>query len=164
MGIVSLNHAWMGRVQDVYLSVDPGSTNTGIAVWNINGECLDVGQLKREPLDEYMIEKLPEFLKHSWILEIFIEEYRVDPSKIAAHYQSKVETVQVIGQWKMFAKLNKIPIKEQRRTCKYQAAKWAQVKVNRDRHLPDWQSAYLIGYYEMFRKGLIEPKVLSDNA
>lgn len=141
---------------NVYVAFDPGKT-TGVAVWDESGKAILVGcELNEDDLDNYLDNLVPETVKL-----FIIEEYRIYSS--VPHIGSKVETVQVIGQLKAYARKHNIKTIEVPADRKEIAAKWAQVSLPKGKtHLPDWKAAYLIGYYYLHREGVIEPSVLKD--
>lgn len=89
-----------------------------------------------------------------------IEEYRVRNSKFN-HENSKVDTIQVIGDLKGVARRQGIRIVEQRAQDRLIGAKWARVQVPKG-HMPDEMSAYLHGYYYLRRNNLIKSKLLEE--
>lgn len=144
-----------------YISWDPGGSatarTTGIALWDPDAELIDMKSLNEEEFDK-QIESIPE------TVEVFILEKYV-PFGHINHTGNKLTTAQRIGDIKGYARRHKIEIVEQRSDILTIAAMWAQYKIPRNRkgekqHIPDYWSAYLHGYYYLFNKGLIKPKVL----
>lgn len=141
------------------ISFDPGH-NTGVVEWEYgesegeDAKPIKVTTLVQSELDAYLqglesVELKPEVF--------VIEEYRVYSH--IPHHGSKVETIQVIGQLKAFARRYKIKVVEQRASIKNIAAKWAGVKIPKG-HMPDWQAAYLHGYHYLHMTDKIAPRVL----
>ena len=139
-----------------YVSWDPGKT-TGVTCWSAEGQALNIKDLVGdEVLDGFL-----DSLEGEEIEAFIIEEYRIYGSKAVAHVGSRVETAQVIGNLKAWARRRNIKIVEQRSDIKPIAAKWSQVKVPKG-HMPDWMAAYLHGYYYLHNKGIIRAKVLDS--
>lgn len=146
-----------------YISFDPG-LSTGVVCWDEKGEPTTMEDMNQIELDTFLIrlESLTsEILEEGKnIPEVFIiEEYRIYPH--VKHYGSKVETVQVIGQIKAFARKHSIKIVEQKAAVKNIAALWSGMKISLG-HMPDWQAAYLHGYYYLHNIGVIKARVLDE--
>ncbi len=137
-----------------YLSFDPG-LRTGVVGWTHKGIPLLIAVYKQEELDTFLYTLDTQYLK-----EVILEEYRVNNNKFN-HQGSKVYTIQVIGQIKAWARINKIPVVEQRTQAKDIAAMWSQTVVPKG-HMPDKMSAYLHGYYRLHMLGIIKAKVLEE--
>lgn len=144
-----------------YVSWDPGET-TGAACWNSKAEPVLMGpqmEFKGDQARDQFLDSLEEEPIHTFI----IEEYRVYGSKFLANVGSKVYTAQVIGDLKSWARKRGIKIIEQRSDIKEIGCKWAQIPFSKKKHMPDWQSAYVHGYYYLHKAGLIRAKVLDSD-
>lgn len=143
-----------------YISFDPGTT-TGVVQWNEKGEPLAFHHLSEEELDEFLdlVEAWPDRPR-----AIIYEEYRVYGALAAAHTGSKVHTIQVIGSIKRTARKLKCLIYEVRADVKKIAALWSGVSwdFKSKRHMPHWLAAYLVGYWQLHKNGVIRPRVLDD--
>lgn len=144
-----------------WISFDPGKT-TGITVWYQEVEkepqCIQVGQLNEEELDIFLDE-----LPKNKIPDVFIiEEYRIFGQKKNAHVGSKVETIQVIGQLKAFARKHKIEIIEQPANILVIAQLWSGKKMPKDHSNSHWVSAYNHAYYYLHKQGLLKARVLQE--
>jgi hypothetical protein len=147
-----------------WISFDPGKT-TGMTVWSSVGkaepQCVRVEQFNEEELDNFL-EKLVDPLR---IPDVFIiEEYIIFGHKKNAHIGSKVETVQVIGQLKAFARKYKIEIVEQPARILTIAQLWSGCKIPSDHSISHWASAYNHAYYYLHKQGLIKARVLETEA
>lgn len=146
-----------------YVSFDPGVT-TGVTGWNHEGKPVILREFKQEQLDLFlntMEETADPRINTAPISfpKVFIyEEYRVWANKFKANVNSELYTVEVIGQIKSFARKHGIEIVRVRADAKDIAARWAQVKVPPG-HMPDGMSSYLIGYYDLRTRGIIESKI-----
>ena len=146
-----------------FASWDPGGSatlrTTGLVLWDEYAIPVDMMELNQEEFDKKMSGGLPNTIK-----EFIVEEYK--PYGHINHTGNKLTTAQRIGDIKGYARRNGISVTEVPANCKVIAAAWAQVRLERDRrtgkikHLPDWQAAYLVGYWKLFNDGLIRPKVL----
>lgn len=140
-----------------YVAFDPGES-TGIAAWCDNHSLPTVVGLEvnEEELDTFLD------LLESYIPKIFIiEEYRVFNDKFN-HQGDKVQTAQVIGNLKGWARRHSVQVIEQRPDCRVPAAAWAGVTLPRG-HMPDWQSAFLHGYFYLYNNDIIkESRVLKE--
>lgn len=148
-----------------YASWDPGGSptkrSTGLVLWDENALPVDMMELTQAEFDEKMDGGLPDTIK-----EFIVEEYK--PYGHINHTGSKLLTAQQIGDIKGYARRKGIKVTEVPANCKTIAAAWAQVKLERDKngkikHLPDWQAAYLVGYWKLFNDGKIRAKVLDRN-
>lgn len=133
------------------VAFDPGHS-IGVATWNDNYEPTGMFAVSQEQLDDL----LPELATAEiWV----IEEYRVRNSKFN-HENSKVDTIQVIGDIKGWARRHgRIRIVEQRSADRLIGAKWAHIKVPKG-HMPDDMSAFCHGYYYLRKNNLIKSKLL----
>ncbi|SRR6266498_4990 len=140
-----------------YASWDPGGSTkrrtTGLCYWDQEANVLDLKIIGQKEFD-YEIEHIPNTVK-TFILEEYV------PRRIS-HIGNRLLTAQLIGDIKGYARRHDIQIVEQPSTILSIAAMWAQVNLKSNKHLPDYISAYLHGYYYLFNKGLIKPKVLED--
>jgi len=144
-----------------YVSWDPGET-TGAACWNEKAQPLLMGpqmQFKGDKERDAFLDSL----EGEPIKKFIIEEYRVYGSKAFAHIGSKVYTAQVIGDLKSWARRHNVEVVEQRSDIKEIGCKWAQIPYKKGAHMPDWQSAYVHGYYYLHKAGLIRAKVLDSD-
>jgi hypothetical protein len=146
-----------------YVSWDPGGSSTkrttGIAYWDEQANFIEMRSLTEKEFDEE-IGKIPSTIK-----EFIIEQYK--PHGHINHTGNKLTTAQRIGDIKGYARRHQIKVTEQPSTILQIAAMWAQYKIPRNhkgqkQHIPDYISAYLHGYYYLFRKGLIKAKVLDS--
>lgn len=144
---------------NVYLAFDPGGT-TGFAVFHEDGSIMDWGQLTG-------IDKVVDFLqdaaRHN-ILLIIVEDYRVrgDRQGLKANVGSQLETVQIIGALKMFARQNRIQVVLQPPNIKAIASKWSGVEpkgAHKNSHKVD---AYNHGVYWLVKAGVRKINGLED--
>lgn len=153
----------MGReVTTGWISFDPGKT-TGVTVWGENNEdqeirCILVGQFNEQELDEFL-DKCASIPPKVFI----IEEYRIFGQKKNAHVGSKVETIQVIGQLKAFARKHKIEVVEQPANILVIAQLWSGTKMPKDHSKSHWVSAYNHAYYYLHKQGLLKARVLESD-
>lgn len=141
-----------------YISWDPGGSSTarstGRTLWNEEANPEEMRSLTEEEFDREL-ERTP------GTVEVFIiEEYR--PYGHVNHTGDKLLTAQRIGDIKGYARRRGIKVVEVPANIKKIAAKWAQMKIDWSKHIPDWQASFLIGYWWLFREGLIKPKVLDS--
>lgn len=142
-----------------YVSCDPGIINkasTGIVIWDKNGKVRHTNELDLDNLQRFL----------DWIeddtnkpLKIITEEFRLYQNKALQQSGSKLETVQIIGVLRRVAYRIPCEFVEVRADAKDVAAMWSQTKVPKG-HMPNWMSAYLVGYYHLHEIGVIRAKVL----
>jgi hypothetical protein len=145
------------EIRPYYLAVDPGKGSRrtiGVFAWSEKPEPVHKGQYTKEQYDAYRdnlekLGRLPEL--------IILESYTVLSAK--KNMGSKMETAQLIGVTKEFARRHRIPVVEQPSSILPTAHLWAGIPKPKG-HLPDWQSAYLHGYYYLVRHGIMPPRVL----
>jgi hypothetical protein len=145
-----------------WISFDPGKT-TGMTLWIKNPAdteplCVKVDQFNEQELD-YFLDELK-----GWVDVFIIEEYRIFGQKKNAHVGSKVETIQVIGQLKAYARKYKIEIVEQPARILTIAQLWSGCKIPSDHSISHWASAYNHAYYYLHKQGLIKARVLETEA
>jgi hypothetical protein len=141
-----------------YISWDPGGSaskrSTGRTLWDEQCTPEAMESLTEKEFDE-KIEKTPD------TVELFIiESYRPRPG--ISHTGDKLLTAQRIGDIKGYARRHKIEVVEIPPNVKMVAALWSGMKVDKTKHMPDWQASYLIGYWELHRRGLIRARVLDS--
>lgn len=146
-----------------FLSIDPGKgkrANIGVVSWNEPPEVHPtmLTQFTKDRFDLYMdsLEENPVNLPKV----IIYEGYTVFAN--VSHTGSKVETVQVIGQIKDFARRNKIKIIEQPSSILGIAQKWSGVQYPKGVHIPDWASAFNHGYYYLRKNKIIESRLIQE--
>lgn len=146
-----------------YISWDPGGSQTrrttGIAYWDQKANLIETKSLTETEFDEE-IDIIPSTV-HTFI----IEEYR--PRGNVNHTGNRMLTSQRIGDIKGYARRHSIKVIEQPSKILTIAAMWTQYKWPKDekskkKHLEDYISAYLHGYYYLFNQGLIRMKVLDS--
>jgi hypothetical protein len=146
---------------ECWISFDPGKI-TGVTVWTKPTEdepqCVKVNQFNEQELDEFL-----DGLE-GWVDVFIIEEYRIFGQKKNAHVGSKVETIQVIGQLKAYARKYKIEIVEQPARILTIAQLWSGCKIPSDHSISHWASAYNHAYYYLHKQGLIKARVLETEA
>lgn len=147
-----------------WVSFDPGKT-TGMTFWIKNKEteepqCILVNQFNEEELDDFLEDIGGNPLKQPDVM--IVEEYRIFGQKKNAHVGSKVETIQVIGQLKAFARKHKIEIVEQPANILVIAQLWSGKKMPSDHSKSHWVSAYLHAYYYLHKQGLLKARVLQE--
>lgn len=140
-----------------YVAWDPGET-TGVACWDAKPERICINQFRLPELDNFLLTELEPNPPKVFI----IEGYQVFGHKAEAHIGSKLETSQIIGALKYFARRYKIEIIEQSSHILKVAQKFSGVKIPTDHKISHWASAYNHGYYYLHNKGLIKPRVLED--
>jgi hypothetical protein len=144
-----------------WVSFDPGKT-TGMTLWvkleNEEPRCTRVDQFNEQELD-YFLDEL-----EGWVDVFIIEEYRIFGQKKEAHVGSKVETIQIIGQLKAYARQYKIEIVEQPASILTIAQLWSGCKIPKDHSISHWASAYNHAYYYLHKQGLIKARVLETEA
>jgi hypothetical protein len=148
-----------------WISFDPGKT-TGVTVWGCNSleeepQCISVHQLNQEELDNFLDQV--EMFDPSSTKAFIIEEYIIFGHKKEAHVGSKVETIQVIGQLKAFARKYKIKVVEQPARILTIAQLWSGCKIPSDHSISHWASAYNHAYYYLHKQGLIKARVLESD-
>lgn len=131
------------------VAFDPGSKSIGVAVWDEAYNPVGMDTVNQNELDVM----LPKLEADKWVLE----EYRVRNHKFN-HQNSKVETIQVIGDIKGYARRHGIEVVEQPSHILGTAAKWARVTLPSG-HTPDHMSAYLHGFYYLRKNNLIKSKL-----
>jgi hypothetical protein len=146
-----------------YASWDPGGSESrrtiGLTYWAEDAEMLHMTSLTQEEYDRE-IQNIPPTVK-VFILERYI------PFGHISHTGNKLTTAQRIGDIKGYARRNNIKVVEQDAKILTIGCMWAGVKRPRNskgqkKHLPDYLSSYVHGYYYLFNLGLIRPKVLDD--
>lgn len=156
-------HGSMGQVPDLneayYISVDPGvlsKDSTGITLWNRLGKPFHFNEL-----DEVGLHQFLDWIEEGGIIirKIITEEFRLYQNKALQQSGSKLETVQIIGMLKRTVHKLNCEFVEVRADAKDVAAMWSQTKVPKG-HMPNWMSAYLVGYYHLHEMGIIRAKVL----
>lgn len=144
-----------------YASWDPGGSRTerttGLAYWDEQATLIDMVSLTEKEFDEE-IQKIPDTIR-----VFIIEQYT--PYGHINHTGNKLLTAQRIGDIKGYARRNNIQVVEQKADILKIASMWAQYRITynkrgKKQHIPDYISAYLHGYYYLYNKGLIKPKVL----
>ena len=146
-----------------YVSIDPGGSQVGartigLARWDESGRLLFMDQYSLQEMQDFLI-NLQE-VKNGQLKAFIVEEYRVLPEKLAIHNRSKLETSQCIGQIKMSARILGVKVIEQPSTILGIAQQWSGTKMPKDHSKSHQISAYLHGYYYLYRKGLIKSRVL----
>ena len=139
--------------EQVVVGVDPGDS-TGIAALDLQGRPIWGANLRD---DQDILESLDE-LKGADIVALIIEDFQLLPHKAQAQIGSKFKTVQVMGQFEMWAKMNKVEVFKQSPPIKSIAMKWSKIKpkgAHKDNHYVD---AINHAFYWMVRRGYIEPK------
>lgn len=143
----------------VYASWDPGEKTTGRTYWSAEAKPLIMDEILQADFD-LAIENLP-----STITTFIIEQYR--PYGHIQHTGNKLLTAQRIGDLKGCARRKGIEVVEQPAGILKIAAVWSgmplpKTKAGKKVHVPDWQSAFLHGYYYLYQKGLIRSRVLDS--
>jgi hypothetical protein len=139
----------------IYASWDPGEVTTGRCFWDDKANPLIMDELVQKDFDE-IIENLP-----TTIQVFIIEQYR--PYGHIQHTGNKLLTAQRIGDLKGCARRKGIKVVEQPANILKIASMWSGMELPPG-HTPDWMSAFLHGYYYLYNKGLIEPRVLKDGS
>lgn len=144
---------WQGEFTIKYVSWDPGEKKTGRVKWDENANPVAIEELTEAQFDKDLTNTEP-------TVEVFIvEEYR--PYGHIQHTGNKLLTAQRIGDIKGYARRHGIEVVEQPAQILKIAAMWSGTPIVKG-HWPDWQSAFLHGYYYLSDKGLIRPKVLDS--
>lgn len=150
----------LGATADIrpyYLAVDPGKgkrKTIGVFAWDSQPSPVHHGQYDKDEYDAYRdnLERLGR-LPHL----IIMESYRVMSAK--KNMGSTMETAQLIGATKEFARRHKIQLVEQPSSILSTAHLWSGIPKPKG-HLPDWKSAYLHGFYYLTRHNIMAPRVL----
>lgn len=139
-----------------YVSWDPGEKTTGRVKWNEAGFPVDIVELTEGQFDKDL-----ESMEAS-VSVFIVEQYR--PYGHVQHTGNKLLTAQRIGDIKGYARRHGILVVEQPAQILKVAAMWSGTPIPKGKgfHWPDWQSAFLHGYYYLSDKGLIKPKVLES--
>lgn len=144
-----------------YASWDPGGSGvrrtTGLTYWDERANMIIMKSLSEEEFDRE-IENIPSSVK-VFILEKYVPFGHIN------HTGNKLLTSQRIGDIKGYARRNKIEVIEQDSkilpiACMWAGIKWPRNNKGQKLHLPDSLSSYAHGYYYLFNKRLIKPRVL----
>ena len=159
--MATLDPSYVGPLDKIphYLSFDPGKS-TGVAYWDDKGVCYRVLEVSFEELID-VFQEITSLIKKQNRAPIGIIYERFQLWKGRNQEGDRLITVQVIGAIKTFAKMNETLIAENKQQDRLIAAKWSGSKVPKG-HMPNWQSAYLHGYYYLHKIGVIPPRVLED--
>lgn len=128
------------------LGVDPGYT-TG---WSLNEDNteLESGQVTFDEIVEWLN-------THYWvgINYLVIEDFSLFKGKALAQIGSKFETCQVIGMFKLWADIHRIPVIMQAPTIKSFATKYSGRKVPSNHSLSHSTDAYLHAVFFLQQHG-----------
>lgn len=141
-----------------FISIDPGKgrlSTIGVTCWNRDPQPVFIENLNKEEFGA-LLDSLEG--KTEGMAEIIYEEYVVNPA--IPHGGKKVETIQVIGQIKDFARRNKVPCVGQPASILGIAEKWSGVKMPKKHSTSHRISAFLHGYYRLTQQGILKPRVL----
>lgn len=141
-----------------FISWDPGET-TGVACWDDRGNPIAVAQMEEADRDRFLND-LHDCLMYP--SKFIVEEYRIFGSKATAHIGKKLNTSEVIGDLKSFARKHWIEVVEQPSSILNIAQKWSGVKIPTVHAKSHWASAYNHGYYYLHQQGIIRPRVLDE--
>jgi len=146
-----------------YIAWDPGNT-IGVAAFNSYGDCVAKSQLKVGGLDLYF-EQLQKFIVDNPERrpEVFIiEDYRVFQHKAKIHIGSRLETARISGAIEAFARRNIIEIVFQPANILGITQMWSGIRMPSNHAESHKIAAFLHGYHYLYKKGIIQPRVLED--
>lgn len=139
-----------------YVSWDPGEKKTGRVKWDEKANPVAIEELNGDQFDKDL------YSTEDTVKVFIVEQYR--PYGSVPHTGNKLLTAQRIGDIKGYARRHGIEVVEQPAQILKVAAMWSGTPIPRAKkfHWPDWQSAFLHGYYYLSNQGLIRPKVLDS--
>lgn len=146
-----------------FLSIDPGKGATrsiGVVSWNEPPEVHPtmMTQFTKDQFDIYMDELEKDRLNLPKV--IIYEGYIVYAGR--PHVGSRVETVQLIGQIKDFARRNGIRLVEQDAKILGIAQKWSGIPIPSNHNKSHWASALNHGFYYLRKNNIVPSRLISE--
>ena len=134
------------------MAFDPGK-DTGVCLFQ-DGHVVDMDILRGiGALQDFLINstKKPDL--------IVIEEFALRKTKALQQSGSHMETSQVIGMIKLWARQNNIPVVTQPANALPMGLMWGKLKMPKNHRNSHWISARAHGIYYMVANGMMEPLV-----
>jgi len=129
------------------IAFDPGET-VGVCIMLDDGTPQALEQIKFPALVKFL-----KTIKAEKLDTVVIEKYIVFKGKAMAHTGTDLKTSQSVGQIKMWAELNDLPVVEQTANLLPMAEKRTQVKIPKDHSASHAICAYLHGAWYLMEQG-----------
>lgn len=138
-----------------YISIDPG-VSTGWVTWDDKGTMLAQGTSRSVEEFDTFLHTLPS------IPVVIVEEFRLFKNKALQQSGSRMETSQVIGIIRSWARRNKAEVIEQQAQILSIAQLWSGMKMPSNHSVSHWVSAYNHGFYYLVKKGVRKLELRTD--
>lgn len=154
--VIDIRTSLSSTRQKVVMGIDPGDL-TGVAIVEHSGASVYIANIPAEDMPDFLLTN-SDYLK-KLVTHIVYEDYLLYGHKAKQQTGSKFKAVQVIGQLRMWAKMNNIPMTSQQARILSIAEKWSQITPkgkHQDTHFVD---AFNHAFYWLVKNGLAKTRL-----